>query len=78
MTTPEYRIAEICDAIIHAVMPSGSWCTEHVSTHMYSSLGKILSAPENEGSLKYEDALSHFISVLGLLKEQSESAKAPV
>jgi len=76
MTTPEYRVAEICDAIIHAVMPSGSWCTKHVSDHMYLSLGKILSAPENEGSLKYEDALSHFTNVLGLLKTQSDMVKA--
>lgn len=75
MPVEQYRIVEVCEAIINSVMPQMTWCSIETSELLIDSLDRLLNAPETdiEGmrKLSYEKALDDFIKHLEELKEDS-------
>ena len=74
MSVPQYRLAEISEAIINLIMPSETWCTNQVYIDMYTTLSAIVNASETDDS--YETALDEFIEILASVKEQAQAIKA--
>lgn len=74
MSVPQYRLAEISEAIINLIMPSETWCTNQVYIDMYTTLSAIVNASETDDS--YETALDEFIEILASFKEQAQAIEA--
>jgi len=75
MPVAQYRIVEVCEAIIHTFMPEMTWCSVETNELLIDSLDRLLNAPETEipgvRKLSYEKALDDFIEQLQKLKEDS-------
>lgn len=82
MPVEQYRVVEVCDAIINAFMPQMTWCSVEVSELLIDSLTRLLNAPETDvpgtRKLSYERALDDFVEQLQELKEESIVRKAQV
>lgn len=82
MPVAQYRITEICEAIINAFMPTMTWCSIETNELLIDSLDRLLNAPETDvpgtRKLSYEKALDDFIEQLQELKEESVVRKAQV
>lgn len=75
MPVEEYRVVEVCEAIINAFMPEMTWCSPETGELLVDSLTRLLNAPETDvpgmRKLSYEKALDDFIEQLQELKEDS-------
>lgn len=75
MPVQQYRVAEVCEAIINAFMPEMTWCSVETNELLVDSLDRLLNAPETEiegmRKLSYEKALDDFIEQLKELKADS-------
>lgn len=75
MPVEQYRVVEVCEAIINAFMPEMTWCSVSTNELLIDSLTRLLNAPETDvpgmRKLSYEKALDDFIEQLGELKEDS-------
>ena len=75
MPVEQYRVVEVCEAIINAFMPQMTWCSVETNELLVDSLDRLLNAPETDvpgiRKLSYEKALDDFIEQLQELKEDS-------
>lgn len=75
MPVEQYRVVEVCEAIINAFMPEMTWCSVETNELLVDSLDRLLNAPETDvpgvRKLSYEKALTDFITQLEELKADS-------
>ena len=75
MPVEQYRVVEVCEAIINAFMPEMTWCSVETNELLVDSLDRLLNAPETDvpgmRKLSYEKALDDFIEQLKELKLDS-------
>lgn len=60
MAVAHYRTAEIADAIIAVMAPSGTWCSQEATNALSDCLYRAVNAPEGNNdtrTLAYEQAL---------------------
>ncbi len=75
MAVEQYRVVEVCEAIINAFMPEMTWCSVETHELLIDSLDRLLNAPETDvpgmRKLSYEKGLDDFIQQLAELKDDA-------